>query len=89
MENFSHVATYNESNQRIEMYLKSLVNQSIILSKPSFSLYLKKDELIHTEYSHKYTKEQISQLLKSTGFKIEKIWVDKNNYFSLTLASKN
>ena len=89
LENFSHVATYNESNQRIEMYLKSLVNQSIVLSKPSFSLYLKKNELIHTEYSHKYTKEQISQLLKSTGFKIKKIWVDKNNYFSLTLASKN
>ena len=89
LKNFSHIATYNELDQRIEMYLKSLVNQSIILSKPGFSFSLKKDELIHTEYSHKYTEQQISKLLKSTGFKPKKTWIDKNNYFSLTLSSKD
>ena len=89
LENFSHIAIYNQLDQRIEMYLKSLVNQSIILSKPGFFFSLKKDELIHTEYSHKYTVEQISKLLKSTGFETKKTWIDKNNYFSLTLTSKS
>ena len=89
LDNFSHYAVYNEEKQRIEMYLKSLVSQSVIISKSNFVLNLKKDELIHTEHSHKYTKSQISELLEDTGFKIQQMWSDENDYFSLTLASKN
>ena len=89
LNNFSHYSTYNEEDQRIEMYLKSLVNQSIIISKSNLSLNLEKNELIHTEYSHKYTLEQIKTLLESTGFKINHTWLDENTHFSLTLVSKN
>lgn len=89
LNNFSHHAIYNEEDQRIEMYLKSLVNQIVVLSKSNLSLKLKKDELIHTEYSHKYQLSQISELLHSTGFNVEHTWLDENQYFSLTLASKN
>ena len=89
LNNFSHYAVYNEEKQRIEMYLKSLVNQSIVISKSNFVLKLKKDELIHTEHSHKYTKSQISNLLENIGFDIKQTWSDEQNYFSLTLAAKN
>jgi len=89
LNNFSHYSTYNKEDQRIEMYLKSLVNQSVIISKSNLSLNLEKNELIHTEYSHKYTLEQIKILLESTGFKINHTWLDENTHFSLTLVSKN
>ncbi|MCV0400413.1 MAG: L-histidine N(alpha)-methyltransferase [Nitrosopumilus sp.] len=89
LNNFSHHSIYNEEDQRIEMYLKSLVNQSVIISKSNLSLNLEKNELIHTEHSHKYTLDQIRTLLTSTGFKINHIWLDDNSFFSLTLASKN
>lgn len=89
LSNFSHYSTYNKESQRIEMYLKSLVNQSVIISKSNLSLNLEKNELIHTEYSHKYTLEQIKTLLKSTGFKINHTWLDDDAHFSLTLVSKN
>ena len=89
LNNFSHYSTYNKEDQRIEMYLKSLVNQSVIISKSNLSLNLEKNELIHTEYSHKYTLEQIKTLLESTGFKINHTWLDGNTHFSLTLVSKN
>ncbi len=89
LNNFSHYSTYNDEDQIIEMYLKSLVNQSIIISKSNLSLNLEKNELIHTEYSHKYTLEQIKTLLESTGFKINHTWLDENTLFSLTLVSKN
>jgi len=89
LNNFSHYSAYNEEDQRIEMYLKSLVNQSVIISKSNLSLNLEKNELIHTEYSHKYTLEQIKTLLESTGFKINHTWLDENTHFSLTLVSKN
>ena len=51
---FSHYSIYNENDQRIEMNLKSLVSQSVIIGKSNLSLNLDKGELIHTEYSHKY-----------------------------------
>ncbi len=89
LNNFSHYSFYNKKDQRIEMYLKSLVNQSVTISKSNFSLDLKKNELIHTEYSHKYTLNQIHTLLGKTGFKINHIWLDEKTHFSLTLVSKN
>ena len=89
LNNFSHYSTYNKEDQRIEMYLKSLVNQSVIISKSNLSLNLEKNELIHTEYSHKYTLDQIKTLLESSGFKINHTWLDDDTRFSLTLVSKN
>jgi len=71
------------------MYLKSLVDQSVIISKANISLTLKKNELIHTEHSHKYKLSQIQELMHQTGFKIENTWLDKNDHFALTLVSKN
>ena len=88
LNNFSHYSIYNENDQRIEMYLKSLKNQSVVISKSNLKLNLKKDELIHTEYSHKYRQSQIYKLLDSVGFEIKHAWFDEKNHFSLTLASK-
>ena len=89
LDNFSHYSIYNESDQRIEMNLKSLVQQSVIIAKSNLSLNFNKDELIHTEYSHKYNVSQIKKLLIDVGFTIKHIWLDDKNYFSLTLVSKN
>ena len=89
INNFSHYSTYNENDQRIEMNLKSLVSQSVIIAKSNLSLNLDKDELIHTEYSHKYYISQIKKLLSDVGFEFKNMWLDDEKYFSLTLVSKN
>ncbi len=89
LNNFSHYSTYNEEHQRVEMYLKSLTSQSVVVSKSNLLLNLEKNELIHTEHSHKFNLSQIRNLLESTGFKIHHVWLDDKKYFSLTLASKN
>ena len=88
LNNFKHVARYNEEDQRVEMYLKSLVNQSVIISKANLSLKLKQGELIHTEHSHKYKISQIEELMDETGFIIKQNWLDVNNHYALTLVSK-
>ncbi|GKS67944.1 histidine N-alpha-methyltransferase [Nitrosarchaeum sp.] len=88
LNNFSHYARYNEDEQRIEMYLKSLVEQFVVIQKANLSITLKKDELIHTEHSHKYKLPQIKELMTQTGFNIKHIWLDEKNYFALTLVSK-
>ena len=89
LNNFSHHSIYNETHQRIEINLKSLVSQSVIIAKSNLSLTLDKNELIHTEYSHKYNPSQIKTLLCDIGFEIKNMWLDDKKYFSLTLVSKN
>ena len=89
IDNFSHYSFYNENDQRIEMNLKSLVPQSIIIGKSNLSLNLDKGELIHTEYSHKYRVSQIKKLLSDVGFEFKNMWLDDEKHFSLTLVSKN
>ena len=89
LKNFSHHSIYNEKDQRIEMYLKSLVDQSVIISKSDLELKLQKEELIHTVYSHKYRLSQIHDLLDDVGFDLKHTWLDEKKYFSLTLVSKN
>ncbi|MFB5625567.1 MAG: L-histidine N(alpha)-methyltransferase [Nitrosopumilus sp.] len=88
LDNFSHYAIYNEKDQRIEMYLKSLHDQSIVISKSDLELKLKKDELIHTEYSHKYRLSQIHDLLDDVGFELKHTWLDEKKHFSLSLVLK-
>ena len=89
LNNFIHYTRYNEDEQRIEMYLKSLTEQFIVIQKANLSITLKKNELIHTEHSHKYKLSQIKELMNKTGFNIKHIWLDKNNYFALVLVSKS
>lgn len=88
LDNFKHHALFNGEKKRIEMYLKSLANQSVTIGESNFSINIKKGELILTEFSHKYTVPQIQDLMKKTGFEIEKIWFDENQYFSEILLSK-
>ena len=89
LDNFSHYSIYNETDQRIEMNLKSIVSQSVIIAKSNLSLNFNENELIHTEYSHKYHVSQIKTLLINVGFKIKHVWLDERKHFSLTLVSKN
>ena len=89
IDNFSHYSIYNENDQRIEMNLKSLMPQSVMIKKSNLSLNLDEGELIHTEYSHKYNPSQIKTLLCDIGFEIKNMWLDDKKYFSLTLVSKN
>ncbi len=88
LKNFKHLAKYNEEQQRVEMYLKSLVNQSVIISKSNLLLKLKQGELIHTEHSHKYKISQIKELMDKIGFKIIQNWLDTKKHYALILVSK-
>lgn len=84
--NFAHRARYNSSEQRMEMYLESLCEQTVTVSKPGLELRLGRGELIHTENSYKYRPGQIRSMLDSAGFRTVRQWTDPDGYFMLVLA---
>ena len=86
---FAHMAYYNEPKGRIEMYLRSLSDQTVTISKANISIQLAENELIHTENSHKFTMSQIDSMFGEVGLDIVQTWFDTKKYFGLILAKKS
>jgi dimethylhistidine N-methyltransferase len=81
LNDFRHVAFFNEAHSRVEIYIKSLVSQSLHIGEQTFALGA--GEMIHTEYSHKYTVERFSELAADSGFERQAVWTDPKNYFAV------
>jgi len=88
LSKFDHHSIYNEEKQRIEIYIRSLEKQSVQIQKTGLGLEFDKNELIHTEYSHKYSISQIYSMMDKTGFEIKQIWQDEKDHFAVLLCSK-
>ena len=89
LQKFRHHAVYNEDQNKIEMYLRSIDRQTINIPQADLTLNLEKDELIHTENSQKFTISNIKQMSEKAGFEIKDMWYDEKQYFAMILLSKN
>jgi len=78
---FTHRADYNEAAGRIEMYLDSLVDQSVSVGGKAF--VIAEGESILTEHSHKYTLEGFAAMALRAGFRVERVWMDDGGLFSV------
>ena len=80
-DQFQHRAIYNKPAGRIEMYLDSLTEQYASVAGERF--HFRKGESILTEHSHKYTLEGFADIAHAAGFRVEKVWTDENQLFSV------
>ena len=81
IDRFEHVAFYNEIDGRVEIYVRSLANQEAwIAGKP---ILFAKGELIHTEYSYKYSVPEFRALAARAGFRPVDTWTDPEELFSV------
>ena len=78
---FSHHAAYNRQQSRIEMYLVSQRDQTVIVDEEEF--FFAEGEPIHTENSYKYTVESFQALAWSAGLVPRRVWCDGAGLFSL------
>ena len=78
---FEHVAFYNEAEGRVEIYIRSLVAQEARIAGARFRFA--EDELIHTEYSYKYSVPEFRALAARAGFRPIDTWTDPAELFSV------
>jgi dimethylhistidine N-methyltransferase len=83
---FRHVACWNASASRMEMHLESTRAQTVDLKLIPLSVDFSAGERIHTENSYKYTLPMVSEMLRASGFLLERTWFDGRNWFALHLA---
>lgn len=82
---FRHVAIYNAQTGAVESYLESLSAQIVNLRALDLRVQFAAGERMHTENSHKYDLEDISQLATRTGFIRARTWLDRAEQFSSNL----
>ncbi|MFW5889962.1 MAG: L-histidine N(alpha)-methyltransferase [Marinilabiliaceae bacterium] len=82
-ELFDHYAFFNDIEARVEMHLVAREPMTISSSYFSSDVSIKKGETIHTENSHKFTHRHILEFSTITGLRIEEIFSDDNDWFSL------
>lgn len=78
---FAHDAHYEESAGRVEIYVRSLVQQKVTVAGRRF--HLAEGERIHTEYSYKYTIAEFRDLARAAGFRPTASWTDAADLFSV------
>ena len=84
-DKFQRYCFYNEALGRIETYLKSLCDQQVTVAALGQTFDFKEGELIHLHFAYKYDQNDILQLGKAAGLRLEQQWLDENAWYSLNL----
>ncbi len=86
LSRFEHHAWFNEDHSRIEMHLRSTVDQDVTIGDLGMMVSFRAGETILTEISRKFTPEGLEGLLHQAGFSLEAHYEPDNGFFSLVLA---
>lgn len=85
LSRFRHLALYNETEQRIEMHLRSTARQTVTIQRAGLTVTLRQGETIWTENSYKYKLEEVVRIAANAGFSCETQWMDEEWPFALNM----
>jgi L-histidine N-alpha-methyltransferase len=76
LRKFEHQTRWDETERRIEMHLRSRVDQSVFIPEADFRVGFRGGETIWTESSHKFHRNEMFEMAAQTGFRVKEQWVD-------------
>jgi len=81
LDGFQHYAFYNPREGRVEMHLVSQRDQAVHLNRETIAFA--SGESIWTESSYKYNLDEFERMASAAGFRVERVWVDERQWFSV------
>jgi dimethylhistidine N-methyltransferase len=88
LEQFEHYAFYHPVKHQIEMHLRSLQNQTVLLQDLNYHVTVQAGETIHTEISRKFYLPTLTETLEDCALKPLHIWTDAQQWFGLLLCQR-
>lgn len=88
VDTFEHVARWNASEERIEMWLRTYRRQRVRVGALELSVDFAAGEEMLTEVSCKFRPEKVSAELAAVGLRRTRWWTDGAGDFGLSLAVK-
>jgi dimethylhistidine N-methyltransferase len=88
LSSFEHKSFYNIHKHRIEMHLKSKLDQQVRIGAIGKIFYFNKGETIHTENSYKYSLHRLNKLITKAGLQVIRNFTDPEEQYTLILLKK-
>ncbi len=76
LEQFEHLAIFNDRTYSIEMHLRARMDQTVTVAKAGLTFSIRRGETIWTETSHKYSQSELRGIAQRTGFGWQGQWID-------------
>ena len=83
---FEHVAIYDAEFQRIEMHLRSRIDQTVDIPGAQLTVDFAAGETLRTEISCKFTQESVEQQLEEASMRLQEWHTDARSRFAVALA---
>ncbi|MCC5979084.1 MAG: L-histidine N(alpha)-methyltransferase [Salinarimonas sp.] len=84
-ESFAHEARWNAQKSRIEMHLVSRTDQRVRLGTETVTFM--SGESIHTENSHKYTRQALVEMAVNSGWSVAEFLTDDDAWFAVAVLT--
>jgi L-histidine Nalpha-methyltransferase len=78
---FEHDAVYEDVRARIEMRIVSMRAQTVTVG--GIPIPFRKGEHIVSEHSHKYSLDRLASIARSSGWRLERCWADREARFGV------
>jgi L-histidine N-alpha-methyltransferase len=85
LQQFEHVARFNQDVGSIEMHIRSLKEQTVTIPAAALSVTFHQDETIWTESSHKFSLVEVFRIAENAGFRCDAQWIDEEWPFAENL----
>jgi L-histidine N-alpha-methyltransferase len=85
LDQFEHVARFNQDVGSVEMHIRSLKEQTVAIPAAALSVTFLEGETIWTESSHKYSLGGILRMAEGAGFRCDAQWIDEEWPFAENL----
>jgi L-histidine Nalpha-methyltransferase len=84
---FEHVAHWNAEAEWMEIFVRSLREQTVRLEALELDVAFDADELVRTEISAKFHRLRLTNELEAAGLAVQRWWTDDAGDFAVLLAS--
>ncbi len=88
LDNFEHIACYEEERGAVCSYLQAVRKQKVRIEALDLTLTFAKGERMHTESSYKYSARDLDRLAAQSGLVLKQFWSDAQNRFRVNLLVK-
>lgn len=85
LRDFEHQALWNAGERRIEMHLRSRLDQTAFIPEADLAVTFRAGETIWTESSHKFHLDELGAMARETGFEVTGRWIDRDWPFAESL----
>jgi len=88
LDAFEHVARYDDERARMDIRLRSLVDQAVRLADLDMTVNFAAGEEMRTEISSKFTRERLDRVYAESGLAMSGWFTDKADDYALSLAAR-